>query len=195
MCVLIFLSLGCSLVLWYELNKKFWDIWLYFPILDSVERKPTWRSRVRWLAKLAWYYVTWKPSIEGLHDAVRTNTSTWFPFCIARYWEKHENTILFFNSFMTEIKPSVCTIILVTLCNIGIVVWTQLKVLGHFLVFSYTAPCEEETNMAIESAMTCKIGFIWRHMKTLYRVFARRGTHPYEHNLPHRLVSIFCVAW
>ena len=61
-----------------------------------------------------------------------------------------------------------CTIILVILCNFGIVLWTQLKVLWHLLVFSYTAPCEEETNMAVESAMTCKIGLIWRHMKTLY---------------------------
>ena len=30
-CVLIFLSLGCSFESWYNLNKKFWDILLYFP--------------------------------------------------------------------------------------------------------------------------------------------------------------------
>ena len=46
-CVLMFLPLGCSLVLRYELNKKFWDIWLYFPIPDCGERKPTWRSLTR----------------------------------------------------------------------------------------------------------------------------------------------------
>ena len=50
-CVLIFLSLGCNLVMWYELNKKLWYILLLFPI-PSVNRKPTWRSRVWWLAKL-----------------------------------------------------------------------------------------------------------------------------------------------
>ena len=30
-CVLIFLSLGCSLALWYNLNQKFLDILLCFP--------------------------------------------------------------------------------------------------------------------------------------------------------------------
>ena len=35
-------------------------------------------------------------------------------------------------------------------------------------MFSYIAPREEETNIAVESAMTWKIGLIWRHMKTLY---------------------------
>ena len=30
--MLIYLSLTCSLVLWYKLNEKFWDILLCFPI-------------------------------------------------------------------------------------------------------------------------------------------------------------------
>ena len=51
--VLIFLSLSCSLVSWYEPNKKFWDILLCFPIPDCGKRKPTCRSWVWWLAKLA----------------------------------------------------------------------------------------------------------------------------------------------
>ena len=67
-----------------------------------------------------------------------------------------------------EFKPIVCIIILVTQLNFGIMVWIQLKLSGHFLVFSYTAPCEEDTNMAVKNAMTCKIGLIWRHMKTPY---------------------------
>ena len=29
-----------------------------------MNRKPTWRSRVWWLAKFAWYDVTWKPPID-----------------------------------------------------------------------------------------------------------------------------------
>ena len=57
----IFLSL--SLVLWYELNEKFWDILFCFPIPDCGKRKPTWRLWLWWLANLAWYKVTWKPSI------------------------------------------------------------------------------------------------------------------------------------
>ena len=62
-CELIFLSLCCSLVLWYIISEKFWDILLCFPIPDYGAKKPTWRSRGRWLAKLAWYDVTWKPSM------------------------------------------------------------------------------------------------------------------------------------
>ena len=27
---------------------------------------------------------------------------------------------------------------------------------------------QKETNVAVASRMTCKIGLIWRHMKTLY---------------------------
>ena len=47
-------------------------------------------------------------------------------------------------------------------------VWTKQKVLGHLIVISNTAPCRKETNMAVASMMTCTIGLIWRHMKTLY---------------------------
>ena len=39
------------------------------------------------------------------------------------------------------------------------------KVLGHFVVFSYTGLWRKETNMAVASMMTRKIGLIWRHMK------------------------------
>ena len=62
-CVLIFLSLSCSLVLWYKLNEQLWDISWCLPIPESGKWKPTWRSRERWLAKLAWYDVPWKPII------------------------------------------------------------------------------------------------------------------------------------
>ena len=70
--VLIFLSLACSLVLWHILNKKFWDF-VVFPIPNYMEWKPSWRLKVRWLAKLAWYDVTWKPPIVF--------TITLFCFC------------------------------------------------------------------------------------------------------------------
>ena len=90
-----------------------------------------------------------KPSIEGLHDAVRTYTRTILPcprdflFCIVRYWEKQNNKTTFYfwipSSQKLKFQPRVCTVILVTLCNFGIVVWTQLKVSGRFLssVFLY----------------------------------------------------------
>ena len=64
-CVLIFLSLGCNLVMWYEQNNKLWNLFLLFPIPSHVNKKPTWRSQLWWLAKFAWYDVTWKPPIAG----------------------------------------------------------------------------------------------------------------------------------
>ena len=45
-CVLTFLSLGCNLVMRYELNKKLRNILLLFPIPSHVNGKPTWQSRV-----------------------------------------------------------------------------------------------------------------------------------------------------
>ena len=52
-----------NLVLWYELNKKLQETLLCFPIPGRAKKKPTWRVRVWWLAKLASYDVTLKPSI------------------------------------------------------------------------------------------------------------------------------------
>ena len=43
----------------------------------------------------------------------------------------------------------------------NLVLWYELnkKGTGRFVVFSYTAPCKEETNM-VKDMMTCKIGLI-----------------------------------
>ena len=98
-CVLIFLSLGCSLVLWYELNEKFWDILLCFPMPDCGARKPTWRWRVWWLAKFAWYDVTWKPSmtrgsqfpeLKCLPHCAKCATTS-FLICVLRGSDMHES--------------------------------------------------------------------------------------------------------
>ena len=89
----------------------------------------------------------------------------WFPFCTARLYNKTRFHFSIPSWQEWRFQPIVCTILLVTL---GIVVWTQLKVSGHFLVFSFTAPCKKETNMVVKSAVTCKIGLIWCQMKTLY---------------------------
>ena len=64
-CVLKFLSLGRNLVLWYELNKKVTRHFVVFSYARTCKRKPTWWSQLGWLAKLAWYDVTWKPSIRS----------------------------------------------------------------------------------------------------------------------------------
>ena len=61
----------------------------------------------------------------------------------------------------------VCVLLLLTVCVI-LVLWNELnQKFQDIFLFSYTAPCEEETNMAVESAMTCKLDCIWCHMKTL----------------------------
>ena len=51
-------------IMWYELNKKLWNILLLVPIPSHASRKPTWQSRIWWLAKFAWYDATWKTSIQ-----------------------------------------------------------------------------------------------------------------------------------
>ena len=38
----------------------------------------------------------------------------------------------------------------------------------HLVVSSHTGLWRQETNMPFESKMTCKIGLMWRPMKTLY---------------------------
>ena len=81
MCVLIFLSLCFNFLLWYELNKK-----LNFPIPCHAKRKPTWRSRVGWLAKLTWYDVTWKTLYQSKYIYFPYRCIIWqhrkLPFCI-----------------------------------------------------------------------------------------------------------------
>ena len=94
----MFLSLGRNLVLCYELDKKWRDILLYFPIPGHAKRKPTFRPRVWWLAKLAWYDVAWKPSKEDLHDVVRTYTRTILPRSLVSIlygvlWRKTKNLL------------------------------------------------------------------------------------------------------
>ena len=78
-----------------------------------------------------------------------------YGYALSRGIEKNIKTPLYFlfRHIRNWNQPSVCTIILVTLCNFGIVIWTQLKILGHFLVFSHTTPCEKETNMAVKKLL------------------------------------------
>ena len=99
--------------------------------------------------------------------------AAWFPFCMARYRENNQKRFNFWLLYGRNQKFNcVCLIIFLSLsCNLGL--WYELKnLLGHFVVFSKTAPCRKETNMAVASMMICKIGLIWRHMKTLYSQFA-----------------------
>ena len=58
----------------------------------------------------------------------------------------------------------------------------SIRSFGAFCCFSYTTACEEETNMAVESVMTCKIGLIWRHtilsmLRSSFHSCLCRGAH------------------
>ena len=91
---------------------------------------------------------------DGLYDVVHTYTrmictmrSThiharfallYVFFFVPHSIEKNNKTCFYFwfpSWQELKFQPSVCTIILVTLHNFGIVVWTQLKVSEHFLAF------------------------------------------------------------
>ena len=60
-CVLIILSPGCNLIMWYELNKKLCNILLLFQYCP-MRVQPSWQSQVRWLAKFK-CDVTWNTPI------------------------------------------------------------------------------------------------------------------------------------
>ena len=62
-----------------------------------------------------------------------------------------------------------CVLIIFLSLSCNLILWYELnkEKTGHFVVFSHTAPCQEETNMSVASMMTCKIGLIWHHMITL----------------------------
>ena len=65
----------------------------------------------------------------------------------------------------------VCVLIFLSLgCSVVMVLWLEQnnKVQGHFVEFSFTRLWRKETNMVVTRLMPCKIGLIWRHMKTLY---------------------------
>ena len=71
-CVLIFLSLSCNSMMWYELNKVM-EHFFAFPNTVLCEQKTTWRSQAQWLAKFAWYDVTWKLHITRKILIIGTN--------------------------------------------------------------------------------------------------------------------------
>ena len=114
--------------------------------------------------------------IDSLHDAVRTYMRTILSrslvsFSYGAVCKKQQNLLLLLIYFIARFEMSTeCVLIFFSLgCNL-VLHYELDQIKTHFIVFSYTWPCQEETNMAAVSMMTCKIGLIWRHMKTLYWV-------------------------
>ena len=50
----------------------------------------------------------------------------------------------------------------------NLVFWYEIKSNETFCCIFLYWSMQNETNMAVASRITCKIGLIWRHMKTLY---------------------------
>ena len=65
-------------------------------------------------------------------------------------------------------STSVCVLILITHLYFGIMIWNEWKVLEYFVVLFKTRLWKKETRMAVVGMITCKIGLIWCHVKTLY---------------------------
>ena len=76
-CVLLFSSLGCSLVLWYNLNKKFWDILFSYT-------KPMWSGNqhggrpVRWLAIIGFIWHHMRTPYCLINPFIISPCSFWF---------------------------------------------------------------------------------------------------------------------
>ena len=84
---------------------------------------------------------------------------------------KQHNRLLFRIYFITGFKISTKCLCAYS-CHVVVVWYSNMnytkKLWDIWLYFSNTRLWWEETNMAVASKMTCKIGLIWRHMKTLY---------------------------
>ena len=66
-----------------------------------------------------------------------------------------------------------CAYVLVTQVWFGVYYdMNEMKSSGTFLLHFAIPHCgRKKTNMTVASMMTCKIGLIWRHMKTLYSYY------------------------
>ena len=89
----LFSSLGCCVVFWYNLNKKFLDILFYFPYKYE-EWKPTWWSQVWWLAKLVSYDITWKLPIGSAYFTESIKRGQIFNIHVQGYWHLYKKVVL-----------------------------------------------------------------------------------------------------
>ena len=109
-----------------------------------------------------------------MHDVVRSHTRMILLQCLVSYssarLEESNKTCYYFKftSLIISNFTQVCELIFLSL-GCSLVLWFNLnKSSWTFCCVSHTKLWGVETNMAVTSAMTCKISFIWRHMKTPY---------------------------
>ena len=86
-------------------------------------------------------------------------------------WRKTTKQAIILDSLRDRILKfhlSVCVLIFLSL-SCSLVIWYELNEnSGTLFVFCNARLWGKETNMAVARMITCKIGLIWRHMKTLY---------------------------
>ena len=94
----------------------------------------------------------------------------WFPFFMARYEEKQQNLLLLLTYFIEGCEISTecvfwysCHSVVIWYCDMN---W--IKSNKTFCCIFLSPAMQRETNMTVPSRMTCKIGLIWRLMKTFY---------------------------
>ena len=125
---------------------------------------------------------------KDLHDAVRTYTRMIFTtplgfLFVRRSIEKsNKRKVWTFDLLLGRNQNFNRVCVCWYSCHsvvIAIVVWAKQKFWDIFVVFSNKIPCRKETKLAVASIMTCKIGLIWRYMKSSV-VWGRWWCYPEE---------------
>ena len=131
-------------------------------------------SRVQFIHSYVWTPTSCILSIECLHDAVHSHTRmllrrSMVSFHYSAVCRKTTKHVIILDSLRFGISnfTQVCVLIFLSF-GCSLVVYHLNKSSWTFCCVSHTKLWGVETNMAVASAMTCKISFIWRHMKIPY---------------------------
>ena len=119
-----------------------------------------------WCFDSAW----WGFAQCGTHPYAHDLTPLLGFLFVLRGMEKNNKTCCYFDLLYSKIWNfnRVCVLIFCSLSR-NLVLWYELNKSNETFCCILLYPAvQKETNMAVVSRMTCKIGLIWRHMKTLY---------------------------
>ena len=106
-CVLIFSSLSCNLVMWYELNKKLWNNLLLFPITSHVNRKPTVASMMTYKICLIWRHM--KAPYYAEQNWSWKKKGMWYNFfCFTIMWECDKQHNILVKLLLLALKLILC---------------------------------------------------------------------------------------
>ena len=114
-------------------------------------------------------------TIEGLHYAVHSHTRMILPcslvsFFYSAVWKKTTKQVTILDLLYNRIS-NFTQLCVLTFLSFGcsLILWYNLhKSSWIFCCVSHTKLWGGKPNMAVASAMTCEIGLIWSHVKTLF---------------------------